>query len=39
LLPWNGASGGSGQDATRSAMGKVKWGILLPQNPAACLTR
>jgi 4-amino-4-deoxy-L-arabinose transferase-like glycosyltransferase len=35
LLPWNGARG----DASRSAMGKVKWGILLPQNPAACLPR
>jgi 4-amino-4-deoxy-L-arabinose transferase-like glycosyltransferase len=39
LLPWNGARGGSGTEASRSAMGKVKWGILLPQNPAACLTR
>jgi 4-amino-4-deoxy-L-arabinose transferase-like glycosyltransferase len=35
LLPWNGARG----DVSRSAQGKVKWGILLPQNPSACLTR
>ena len=39
LLPWNGARGGSGNEASRSAVGKVKWGVLLPQNPAACLTR
>ncbi|MBC7717941.1 MAG: glycosyltransferase family 39 protein [Pseudorhodobacter sp.] len=35
LLPWNGARG----DVTRSTQGKVTWGILLPQNPEACLTR
>jgi len=39
LLPWNGARGGSGNEASRSAAGKVKWGILLPQNPEVCLTR
>ncbi len=39
LLPWNGARGGSDTEASRSAQGKVKWGILLPQNPEACLTR
>lgn len=35
LLPWNGSKG----DTSRSTQGKVTWGILLPHNPEACLTR
>ena len=35
LLPWNGSKG----DVSRPTQGKVTWGILLPQNPEACLTR